>query len=360
MKPIIASALLAALAPVAATAQDALPAFADQQPPPAPDYSMPYAWAATSGAPGAAAIVPEGASPMAQDAPADVFFIYPTTSAARDRWNDDVADRRLNAWTDMSSIARQASIFNGCCRVFAPRYRQASFIDQNGERELALALAYEDIDAAFSYFLEHHSNGRPFIIAGHSQGGYLVADLLEKRINGTPLADRMVAAYAVGMAVAEGEAAARFADIPVCAAASQTGCFVQWNAVTPEMDVDFMAERMEAFFVERYGEDAPGRQIVCNNPVSFDADVPATTATQSLGAVPGDPGAAPVLPVVAGKVAARCQRGVLVVEADPSLHLEPLGGGVMHYHDLGLFYEDVRQNAVARVNAFLAKDEAAH
>ena len=355
MRWVLAGIAAAMLGGGCATAQPQLPAFAEATPPPAPDYANPAMWAATADAPGAAAIVPHGASPAAAEPAADVFFIYPTTSAARDRWNDDPADRRLNAWTDMSSIARQASIFNACCRVFAPRYRQATFIDVAGQRELALGLAYTDIEAAFDYFLAHHSQGRPFILAGHSQGGYMVAELLEKRIQGTPLAQRLVAAYAVGMALAEGEAAARFPAIPACTTPSQTGCFMQWNAVTREMDVGVMAGRMEALYVARYG-DGPGRQIVCTNPVSNAAERPSTAAQEALGAVPGDPGAAPVLPLVPGRVAARCERGVLVVDADPALGLAPLPGGVMHYYDLGLFYADVRRNAVVRVEAFAARD----
>jgi hypothetical protein len=36
------------------------------------------------------------------------------------------------------------------------------------------------------------------------------------------------------------------------------------------------------------------------------------------------------------------------------LELKPLPGtGVMHYHDFGLFYADIRANAVPRTKAFL-------
>jgi hypothetical protein len=44
---------------------------------------------------------------------------------------------------------------------------------------------------------------------------------------------------------------------------------------------------------------------------------------------------------------------MLVVYPAPGLDLAPLGGGVMHYHDYGLFYEDIRENAVLRARAFL-------
>ncbi len=339
----------------AAVAHAELPDFEDAVAPPAPDYADVSSWAATLDAPGMAAIVPKGAIPAAEDAPVDVFYIHPTTFRSRNEWNQKMDDELTNAWTDVSTIARQASVFNACCRVFAPRYRQASFNDKNGGRDKALALAYEDISAAFDYFLEHFSKGRPFIIAGHSQGGYLVAELLEKKINGTPLADRMVAAYGIGMAVAEGEAKLRFPEIPICNSPDQTGCYLQWNALRADSDIDAMADRSEAYFVNRYG-DMPGKQIVCVNPISFTGGEDLAPADQSKGAVPGSPGVGPVLPIVAGKVSARCVRGQLAVEFDPALDLSELPGGALHYHDFGLFYEDVRENAIVRVNSFLAQD----
>jgi hypothetical protein len=57
--------------------------------------------------------------------------------------------------------------------------------------------------------------------------------------------------------------------------------------------------------------------------------------------------------LVKGAVAAHCDQGLLVVDPAPALDLKPLPGGVMHYHDLGLFYADVRANAVLRVKSWL-------
>jgi pimeloyl-ACP methyl ester carboxylesterase len=340
--------LLALAAASPAAAQD----FHEVAAPAAPDYSLSSSWAATADAPGMSVIVPRGSSPEAIAPQVDVFFIHPTTFRSREGWNQDLSDEMTNAWTDVSSIARQASVFNGCCRVFAPRYRQASFLDRNGGREHALALAYQDIEAAFDHFLLHHSNGRPFIIAGHSQGGFLTAQLLERKVSGTPLAARLVAAYSIGMAVTHSEAEARFPDIPVCASAAQTGCLLQWNAVLHDADIDAAADMSENYALARYPQLERSPPI-CVNPISFVADGGLTQPDQSLGAVAGKPGEAPVLPIEAGKVTAGCQRGMLAVSVDDSLALAPLPGGSMHYHDFGLFYEDVRRNAISRVEAYL-------
>ena len=65
-------------------------------------------------------------------------------------------DSRANDLTDSWVMRDQASVFNECCRVFAPRYRQAtlySFQDNSGSGEKALDLAYEDVRTAFLYIL---------------------------------------------------------------------------------------------------------------------------------------------------------------------------------------------------------------
>ncbi|MGY8791817.1 MAG: DUF3089 domain-containing protein, partial [Pseudomonadales bacterium] len=69
-----------------------------------------------------------------------------------------------NEITDSWVMRDQASVFNGCCDVYAPRYRQAtlySFTDtsevKNGEQ--ALELAYGDVKTAFKYFVDNHNEG---------------------------------------------------------------------------------------------------------------------------------------------------------------------------------------------------------
>lgn len=338
---------------LASAASADAPPFAGQTPPPAPDYTLAAAWAAGPSGPGASAAVPPGATPAARAPAVDIFYVHPTTYLSKTRWNQDVADARTNAWTDASVIARQASAFNACCRVFAPRYRQASTLDAKGERARALDLAYGDVARAFDVFLRTHSHGRPFIVAGHSQGAWLIARLIEEKIDGTALRARMVAAYVIGINVAEGDFGLRYMHVPVCARPAQTGCIVQWNAVLASADLPTLATRYQSAFVGKYG-DRPGKTTVCINPLTFDRRKPSATRASSQGAVPGDPGEGAMPPLVRHAVAARCAQGLLVVAPSAALGLKPLPGGAMHYHDIGLFYADVRANAVRRVRAYLA------
>lgn len=335
-----------------------LPAFAQSfdatTPPPAPDYAQASAWAARPGNPGAAATVPSGATPASVLGDVATFYVHPTTFRHATQWNQDISDAATNGWTDASVIARQASIFNGCCTVYAPRYRQAvaravALLD--GEGGKAFALAYSDVERAFDAFLEAIGD-RPFILAGHSQGGSHLATLLAKRIDGTPLAKRMVAAYVLGYNLSEGDFGLTYRTIRPCARPSETGCVVGWNSVTGDADRTMLGGLMQQRYVKLHGDDA-GKALFCVNPLTFDRSKPAAPASASLGAVPGDPGAGPVAALAPGKVTAECRDGFLVVDADPALDLKPLPGGSMHFHDMGLFYADIRANASARAATYL-------
>jgi Protein of unknown function (DUF3089) len=353
MRKLIAAISLGLAAPLAAQPASApIPDIAAIAPPP-PDYATAAAWSSGPFGPGPAVSVPQGATPLARNPAVDVFYVHPTTSRSRDVWNQDVADAAENRWADESVVARQASAFNHCCRVFSPRYRAATakaFTSPVG-RDAAFALAFSDIERAFDWYLAHENKGRPFIIAGHSQGAFHMATLLERRIDGTPLQNRMVAAYIIGINLAEGDFGRRYKVAKPCARPDDTGCVLQWQAFLASSDISKAAGYSQSTFVAQYG-DVPGKQSICLNPLTFDARRPAAPARRALGAVPGDPGFGLVRPLLRGKVAARCEQGLLVVDVDPALELKPLPGGSMHYHDFGLFYADIRADAARRARAF--------
>lgn len=328
--------------------------------PPAPDYALAQNWAARPGSVGAADAVAGGAIAAARAAGVDVFYVHPTTDKSTTQWNQDVADAAVDRWTDDSVIARQAGAFNACCRVFAPRYRQstvAAFRDPV-IRKAAFAVAYGDVVRAFDDYLRRDNHGRPFILVGHSQGASHIAELLEERIDGTHLARQLVAAYVIGGGLTEGDFGRSLKSIPACDTPAQTGCVAAWNSVLETMpNPQKFAALIESGYVERYG-DVPGKTLTCINPLTFDRSKPSAPATASRGAVPGTPGVGPLKPLVRHQVAAHCDNGMLRVTPAASLDLTPLPGGSMHYHDIGLFYEDVRENAVLRARAYLKQHHA--
>lgn len=165
--------------------------------PPVPDYSLASSWAALPTMKDSADRVPKQShqKDMQVESNADVFFIHPTSFLKKteksDGWNADISDSAINLETDKGSILNQASIFNGAGKVYAPRYRQAFiysyFAEDKESGRKALELAYKDVKAAFDYYLTHYNNGRPFIIASHSQGTTHAIKLLQEYIDGKPL-----------------------------------------------------------------------------------------------------------------------------------------------------------------------------
>jgi hypothetical protein len=161
-----------------------------------------------------------------------VFFLHPTTltdSEKMSETNGRIDDAELNQKTDLSPILYQASAFNERSRIFAPRYRQAHiamYYEKDSARKYAaFNLAYEDIKNAFIYYLEHYNQGRPIIIASHSQGTTHSTRLLKEFFDGKPLAKQLVCAYLIGMGVKKNQ----YEEIPVCNDSLQIGCFVSWR-----------------------------------------------------------------------------------------------------------------------------------
>ena len=169
-----------------------------------------------------------------RDSLVDVFFIHPTSHTKKRKknlTNAAIDDAFINAKTDYSSILYQASVFNEQCRVFAPRYRQAHistfFQDSSEETRKEFELAYLDVKAAFEYYLQHWNNGRPIIIAAHSQGSKLAEQLLKEFFEDKPLKNKLVVAYLIGWPVPK----EYYSTLSMCKDSFQTGCLCSWRTL---------------------------------------------------------------------------------------------------------------------------------
>jgi hypothetical protein len=315
--------------------------FAAALAPPAPDYAKDEAWAGLPDRADAVDVVPDGSTDGQALAKVDVFFVHPTTYFGKENWNAAYEGQGGGgvAGVDAGTMRAQASVFNGCCRVFAPRYRQAtlaSFFDEAGSGKQAIDLAYSDVDRAFTEFLKR-IKGRPFILAGHSQGSLHLTRLIKARVIGTPLQKRFVAGYLIGSGLHGGDL-----KLPLCAGAAQTGCLVNWNAVT------------QAVADERKAKMPDEPPTACINPLTWTIDG-AAPASANLGAIHGQRGGplgAP-LPAYTG---AQCDHGMLVIDTVGPPFMNPLvRGGVYHIYDYNLFYMNLRANAAFRAKAFFKR-----
>jgi hypothetical protein len=330
--------------------------------PSAPDYANPVAWLAFPGRDGLERSAPKGLPPIVEaEAPADVFFIHPTTYRANNVWNapwdasDDAAP--LNP----AVLLGQVSAFDGCCRFYAPRYRQAT-LTALSKSQPAVDLAYADVARAFRDFIVHHNNGRPFIIASHSQGTMHAVRLLQAEVLGTPLQHRLVAAYLIG-----GYAPADFAEVglPICDGPRQTGCIVSWNTSKVGAGLARLVINNKTYWWRGAEKSAGQAPAICVNPLTWRAqgpDQPPAAAAANPGSLPFPkapfPAAAITLsPLTPRLTGARCHNGMLEVEIP---HDAPDGfsdtlsrlTGSYHLNDYGIFYGAIRANAVERVDAW--------
>ena len=202
--------------------------FESQNIPTAPDYSNENSWA----------VLPTKysedlqafASNDVESLKADVFYVYPTLllDAEDLRWNAPIDDITQNNNILHIAVKNQASPFATSGRIYVPIYRQAhikSYSLYNKGGKEAFKIAYADVKKAFEFYLENYNNNRPIILVSHSQGTNHATQLLKDFFDGTPLQERLIAAYIPGMGIKPNE----FKTIKPMTKPNKTGGFVSWN-----------------------------------------------------------------------------------------------------------------------------------
>ncbi|MFO0561984.1 MAG: DUF3089 domain-containing protein [Polyangiales bacterium] len=325
--------------------------FSESPRPRAPDYNSASHWSALPTTEDLADLVGQGLTAIDQrQARVDVFYLHPTSFLGGE-WNAPVPSPALDGATDRGATRIQASAFNGCCAVYAPRYRQTNglnFLERSEDGERAFALAYDDVERAFDAFNARRGEGRPFIIAAHSQGSMLAERLLERRVSRTPLRERLVAAYLIGARATTDGLRAKMPDIPLCDGPRALRCIVAYNA------------RSEGYVMGAWDTRVidPGERA-CVNPLTWRLDGARAPASANLGAVFLDSADTRTRP---GFADAQCQGGVLRVRTIgvaprdfmSSLLDRVLGAGNYHPIEYQMFYRNLRANAIERCEAMLS------
>ena len=323
--------------------------------PPAPDYELDTSWAARPDLDDAADILPAGKSDGQAGAKVDAFYIHPTTYYGVENWNAPLEAEIVNTQTDVV-IKGQAGAFNGCCAVYAPRYRQAAIAavgDRTGSGMKAYDLAFQDVKAAFNWFL-NKTDGRPFILAGHSQGTFHAQRLLSEIIVPNDLNKRMVAAYLVGVGVPLAMYEEDWSVLHPCKDEIDTRCVITWNTFSPGADTSMFNTGLKMRFddlMTRTGNE----KIQCTNPITWNDEDGAGPAELNQGAVyPGAPGET-LGPVESGAIGAACVTGALMLSNEPGEPFSTLAFGAGNYHlaDYALFYMNIRDNAMKRTSRYL-------
>ena len=307
--------------------------------PPEIEYNSTNNWAALPDLQDLADVVPINSALKDEqmNARADVFFVHPTIYTYSPntpfQWNANIQDIYLNNKVDSSTILNQASIFNAAGRVFAPRYRQAHYFafvtPDKADKALALQVAYSDVKKAFEYYLTHYNQGRPFIIASHSQGTVHATQLIKDYIDGKDLQKQLVAAYLIGIATPKNT----FKEIGACENADQTGCFVAWTT-------------FQQGYLPPWHPGKP-TDLVSTNPLTWTLDE--KFASQKLN----EGGVSYGFKWVKNFADAQNHQGILWINTPYVFGRSFVRLKNWHQADMNLFYAPIRNNAKNRVSAYL-------
>lgn len=197
-------------------------------------------------------------------APVDCFYVYPTISedpGGNSGWVPGPGEKR--------AVEHQFSLFASVCRPFAPMYRQVTLAGlrsmmSGNPMPIDPALGYADVLAAWRHYLKFENQGRGVVLIGHSQGARMLAQLLQREIEGSPAQSLLVSALLPGfnMDVPSGQdIGGTFKKVPLCKTASQTGCVISYvtfrSTVPPPANTRFGRTK------------TPGMDVACVDPVAL-------------------------------------------------------------------------------------------
>ncbi len=195
---------------------------------------------------------------------ADVFYIvstweydwYTDEGIVSHHADPSKPEHRADMDIEISQVAQYMADGNN---FYAPFYRHITLdswatLNEDTINRRYRDVAFVDVQNAFDYYLTHYNNGRPFILAGFSQGGKSVVELLKTLSEETRT--RLVAAYVLGYKVTPDDVA----QAPWIIAAqdsTDTGVTICYNSVS---DVKYVKPVISV------------PNVMCINPVNWRTD----------------------------------------------------------------------------------------
>jgi hypothetical protein len=194
----------------------------------------------------------------------DCFYVYPTVSDQK----TTLANLRVDP-EERSIALYQAARYSQYCRVFAPMYRQVTVtaLDSgNKESPQQLAIPVNDVRAAFATYLRKYNHGRGFVLLGHSQGSFVLEQLIAKDIDTKPAVRKRLASAILlgGNVLVPGPAHPKpvggtFKHVPACRSAAQLGCVIAFSTFDQPPPANSIFGRTTV----------PGDQVLCTNPAAL-------------------------------------------------------------------------------------------
>ena len=286
----------------------------------------------------------------------DTFYIYSTVyvdSSFKEGSSDYATlDNYEMLLGVQGEYVTNASVYEDSTNVFVPYYRQVGMryagevAKKTGSIDAALSsISYHDITAALDYYFEHCNQGRPFILAGHSQGSAIAKHVLKNYFKNHPeYYQRMVAAYVIGYSVTKDDLAAS-PHLKFATGESDTGVVVSWNTEGPK----------------NVAENARNAVVLPNavsiNPLNWKLDETYAPASENLGSLVLNKEAVAYRTADIGADAkVVLNRGVIVTNAkcDETAAPDYFGPQSFHEDDYTFFYLNLKNNVAKRIAAYKA------
>lgn len=276
---------------------------------------------------------------------ADVFLICPTVDV-KDEWNMSLSDEETKA-SFLGALNMERGIYEEAARLYAPYYEQAAmkvYELSAVDREVYMELAYTDVSAAFSYYLENWNEGRPIILAGFSQGADMCYRLMMEYFDDEKLKAQLVAVYAIGWPLTE-EMTKEYPQLKAAQNETDIGVVISFECEDKSVADSFIVPA--------------GTRMLSINPVNWRNDGTVASKEENIGACFTDYDGN-----IVSEVPALCggylepERGVMKV-TDMSMEDYPaivpgLPEGAYHIYDYQFFFRNLQENVNVRLKQYLS------
>jgi len=275
----------------------------------------------------------------------DVFFVAPTVYLGTDTSHSmDIGDEETKAQF-LGATNMEKSLYDGEANFFAPYYRQAAlnaYTMNASESDQYFDLAYEDVSQAFDLYMKDYNNGRPFILAGFSQGSEMLLRLLEEKFDDPTLSGQLVAAYIIGWRVTP-EDLINYPFLKMAQNSGDTGVIISFNSE---------AEGIQTSLI------VPDKTLGIN-PLNWKTDSTPAFASENNGAVFTDysGGVVKEVPNLTGAYLDSIRGTLRVTDVTPADFppvLDIFQNGVYHLYDYEFFYRNLQANVKERIDNFLS------
>jgi len=278
----------------------------------------------------------------------DVFYLYPTSVPAD--CQTLVAPIEIVKHGAYGNYLRGPEAFASFTNMYAPYYRQISGVGilQCKTADEFVALCHDnepcvDAYAALDYYFEHFNNGRPFVLASHSQGTAVMKNVLSEYMKKHPgYLERMIAAYIVGYNITQkwlDDNNLKFAE-----GETDTGVIISWHTEGPGATMNNMC---------LYGG------AISINPLNWKRDATPASIKENQGSV-----------IVNMETNERefvdgiadatldLDRGVVVVTTTDKYipTNQVFGDKSFHFDDWNFFYQNAKENCWKRIAAYLGHE----